>query len=517
MGKYEESFGIIEFINNVAGFTGTIKFSPQDFLVNEIDLDGNVVYVTDQDYPKQEIHELKKLLDPLDDEFEEQVQLLIDEAHDGNFKHDTVTTKVSYMNKDMRSAIHHALKSKIGECTRVSTQTTPEMHIQVIKSHKKIKKRTDWKRLGGEYLMFHMEKTNTDSCVAVKLLSSHLKVPFNSIGIAGTKDKRGVTCQRVTIKHVLPQDLLALKLRNIKIGNFKFVNSSLRLGDLSSNQFTLTVRFNATDTSCKTIRHCFDNVKTNGVVNYFGCQRFGTGSVPTWKLGCCLLHLDFQGLIDLLLEPRGEDDVYDAARKVFKNTPNLAYQAFPPNAIAERAVLSKLSEGVEQAVMAIPWTLRSMYLHSYQSLVWNRATTHRLRDFPRETKKGDFVLLNNEVLIVQKDGEYSINDVCLPLPGYDVEYPSFMLPFYQSILKEQNFEMPFGLSSKEVYLPGRQRPIILMPRNMTLNFEDDINTASAKMSFELQSSSYATMVLRELMRVETSASADAERSIWLFN
>ena len=46
------------------------------------------------------------------------------------------------------------------------------------------------------------------------------------------------------------------------------------------------------------------------------------------------------------------------------------------------------------ALMTIPFTLKKMYVHSFQSYMWNKAVSFRLSKFPKDKViAGDLVLI----------------------------------------------------------------------------------------------------------------------------
>ena len=74
----------------------------------------------------------------------------------------------------------------------------------------------------------------------------------------------------------------------------------------------------------------------------------------------------------------------------------------------------------------IPYSSRLMYVHSYQSLVWNRIVTYRIKELGFKPILGDLVLGNgNEPQVITEEtlSQYTIHDIMLPLPGYDVILP----------------------------------------------------------------------------------------------
>ena len=122
--------------------------------------------------------------------------------------------------------------------------------------------------------MFVLEKKNKDTMDALQIIAKALSFKkLKVFGVAGTKDKRGITTQRVTAFKLFPDNLKAKcsNLKNIKIGNVKFSDKELHFGMLSGNKFTITLR---DVNSCEEeIGIAMGNIKEKGFVNYFGLQR----------------------------------------------------------------------------------------------------------------------------------------------------------------------------------------------------------------------------------------------------
>lgn len=231
-------------------------------------------------------------------------------------------------------------------------------------------------------------------------------------------------------------------------------------------------------------------MRKGGFINYFGLQRFGTSAVGTHEIGRALLQSDWTLATELILSPRpGEAPDVAAARAAWADGQNAkeALTRMPRRAVAERALLEAFAKegGMTDklgAIARIPKNLRLMYVHAYQSALWNKSVSERVRLYGAgKPVVGDLVLLegsgDEEVdMDVDNDdadkrrgngpmtvsdavrlskvakvkaldeqdlasGAYSIEDVVMPLPGFAVEYPAGPVgQLYRSLMRDDGLD-----------------------------------------------------------------------------
>lgn len=258
-------------------------------------------------------------------------------------------------------------------------------------------------------LSFVLCKENTDTHAALAVLASMLGVPSKALSFAGTKDKRGVTSQWVTLAKCTGPRLLSINSRLIamRVGTPTYVSSHLGLGDLRGNQFCVTLR----DVQCTQgpagVHTALRELRKHGFINYFGLQRFGASpEARTHATGAALLRGEWDTAVQLIMAPRTGDrqDMADArAAWANKRDAKTALHRLPRGAAAERALMGHYAKrgpgpaGHNVAIPAltsIPRTLRMMYVHAYQSYLFNHAASHRVTTYGLEAAvEGDLVLL----------------------------------------------------------------------------------------------------------------------------
>lgn len=191
-----------------------------------------------------------------------------------------------------------------------------------------------------------------------------------------------------------------------------------------------------------------------------------------------------------------------------------------------------------------------MYVHAYQSYVWNVVASARMRLSSTGVLEGDLVLVNStqaeEPDIEDPDagteftlpdtkkeesvgvraltaedvasGTYSINDIVLPTPGYDVTYPDReeLREAYIDTMSRDGLD-PFNMRRvvREISLFGHYRRLVHRPEDVdwgilryngrdTLLDTDAVSNGGEYMALRLQlrlgTSQYATMALREICK-----------------
>lgn len=497
-----------------------------------------------------------------------------------------------------------------------------------------------WEELGGEYLHFSLYKENKDTMEVVGFLGSKLNCGTKGFGFAGTKDRRACTVQRVCVKRQTAERMYGFNkvLYNAAVGDFEYRHNDLKLGDLKGNEFTITLRdchfqneegkdfAQRRQLANEVVEKAITDFSEKGFINYYGLQRFGSFAASTDAIGRKMLQDDLKGAVEDLL---AYSEVALAAAEGTSNNPNVlvsqddrnrakalhiwrtegsgsaALDILPRKFTAERNIIQHLSSrngktgrydrtsDWQGALMTIPRTLRLMYVHAYQSLVWNTVAGKRWATYSEKVVEGDLVLVNEhrdkEIIkqpakkeVIDQDGEfiinptgtenanaaesdferaraltaseassgkYSILDIVLPQPGYDVEYPNNVIgEFYKEFMGSEkgggldpyNMRRPW----REVSLSGGYRKFLARPLQ-PLSFEvheytkedeqfvetdlgrlrkatesNDKNGQGEKdvdmeegqeaeekekklavvLTLQLGSSQYATMALRELMK-----------------
>ncbi|KAJ3528781.1 hypothetical protein NM208_g10049 [Fusarium decemcellulare] len=354
-----------------------------------------------------------------------------------------------------------------------------------------------------------------------------------------TKDRRASTVQRCSVRYMRPRNLHGIngKIWGVSTGDYEYKDKPVFLGQLLGNEFVIAIKScqmvgEATDGPIaqqveklkKNVDSALAHMAKHGWINYFGHQRFGTHEVGTHEVGQMILGDKYEEAVKALLhydeeiaekaeagdipeEPSKRDEyLRNQACMLFLTNRNVekAIQIMPRRFSAENSIFRHLNRQGAQSrrdfigsLVHITRGLRSMYLHAYQSYVWNHAASRRWELHGDTVIAGDLIIAPTEstplvsgqdqdgddiVNPVEDDedapvrarplsaeeaasGNYTIFDIVLPTPGYDVIYPeNDMGAFYEEFMgRAENGSLdPHKMRRmrREFSLPGRYRKLM---------------------------------------------------------
>jgi len=193
---------------------------------------------------------------------------------------------------------------------------------------------------GKRYGYFILKKKNLNTMDAVERIAEYFKLPLKDIGFAGIKDKNAVTEQYISIKGIKKD----IALKDIQLKYVKCGNEPISLGMNKSNLFEITIR-NLGKDEIKIIDE-YRNCKKLGFINYFGEQRFSRNNI---EIGRYIIKKNFRKAVELILKT--------ASKKTKK-------------LIEEK--MQKSPNDYLNALKTINRKLLSLYIHSFQSYLWNK-------------------------------------------------------------------------------------------------------------------------------------------------
>lgn len=413
-----------EFVGSHKRFGGIVKERFGDFNVHEISCDGEICKLTNQDIPPepQDLADMEKLQASIPAEVREKVDSL--KQLDGDAAQAEID--VTDMDKELRRNIH-ILAKKIPSIVSETVDRDDRKIIVLAKRSKQTShkfrgdKRVDWSAREGNYCHFLLHKVNMDTMDALNQLAVQLRLKSDNFNYAGTKDRRARTTQWVSLKKVSPTSIhvAAKHVRGAHVGNFKFAKGPLRLGLLNGNRFRIALR--CVDGSDEEIETAVNSLRDNGFINYYGLQRFGTiAAIPTHEIGKALLQGKWEEAVDLILKPRVGEQQRDMveARDIYQKTKNASCALKPISRSGK--IEAKLLKGLvncgeknyQGALDHIPRNARLMYIHSYQSLVWNHVVSRRIKEFGSKPIVGDLVydMPESKKLVETETMDYGIQN-----------------------------------------------------------------------------------------------------------
>ena len=304
----------------------------------------------------------------------------------------------------------------------------------------------------GKYAYFLLNKKNYNTIKAIETIAKALGINVKNIGFAGNKDKNAVTEQLISIKNG-KKDFEKVPLKDIWLKYVGKGDEEIYLGRLKGNEFYITIR-GLEDKEIKKIEEKAKN-KQIFMPNYFGEQRFSKSN--HW-IGKAITNRDFKKAVELVLESNSEQN----------------------ERIEEH--LQRQKNDFIVALKIIPFKMLKLYVHSYQSFLFNRTL--------------------EEYISVNTGGNKVTYDETIPIIGFSTELKNKKIKkIIEKIMQEEKVTERDFIIRAIPYLSsegGERDAFIKINDFKIINVEkDELNVGKEKMavSFSLLKGCYATVLM----------------------
>lgn len=340
------------------------------------------------------------------------------------------------------------------------------------------------------YAVYKLKKKKIDTNHALADIFRKKGIRLKALGL---KDASAVTEQFVCSdnKGKSIDNFASEKYSLEKIG---FVKKPLSKKDMIGNHFKIKISDSTGNLS--------DFTEYDKILNFYGYQRFGSKRPVTHLIGKALLQRNFKKAVELVVSftsPYDSKENTEIREKLVDKSNYKKYlEQVPPQMDIERIVLQEMIEhdDEQKAIHAIPLPLRRFYIQAYQSFLFNHALSAAFTDGENlfEAQAGDVCYDFHGII-----GKYVKGldqHLALPFVGYSY-YKKTRFDFQISKILETEEIAPKDFFIKEMQEISSEGGFRQAAIQCTDYFTKDTTA-----EFTLSRGSFATILLREIMKPE---------------
>ena len=340
----------------------------------------------------------------------------------------------------------------------------------------------------GDYAVYKLKKHGIDTTHSLANVFKKYSLRLKSLGL---KDATAVTEQYVCSEKKL-NSIAKISEDKYSLERIGFVKKPLSKKDMIGNQFKIKI----TDTTKDISKfNEFDKI-----LNFYGYQRFGSKRPVTHLIGKALLQQDYTKAVNLLLSFTSEYDSPENTklRKNLSDKSNYSklLDEIPFQMDLERIVVNQMiqDDDPKKAIRALPLAIRRFYLQAYQSFLFNKTLSMAFIDGENLflPQQGDVCYDKNG--IIGKFSNESGQRLSIPFVGYSY-YKKTRFHYQISKILESEEVSPKDFFLKEMQEISSEGGF----RNSSIKC-DDIDITNDWIRFTLSRGSYATIVMREVMK-----------------
>ncbi len=340
------------------------------------------------------------------------------------------------------------------------------------------------------YAVYLLKKKKIDTNHALSGIFRKKGLRLKSLGL---KDASAITEQFVCAgnKGGAIENFSTDKYSLEKLG---FVKKPLSKKDMIGNHFKIKISQSQNNLESFT--------EYDKILNFYGYQRFGSKRPVTHLIGRAILQRDFDKAVDLILSFTSTLDSKENNEIREKLSDKANYSKYldkvPPQMDIERIVLQEMIDHGEsiRAIRAIPVSLRRFYVQAYQSFIFNQSLSSAFSDGEElfESQSGDVCF--DDKGIIGKYIKGMDQKLALPFVGYSY-YKKTRFDYQISKILQQEEISPKDFFIKEMQEVSSEGGF----RQAAIHCWD-YSAHQDTVEFSLSRGSFATILLREIMRPE---------------
>ncbi|WP_407413101.1 tRNA pseudouridine(13) synthase TruD [Methanobrevibacter sp.] len=376
----------------------------------------------------------------------------------------------------------------------------------------------------GPNVWVWIEKIGRTTLDVVLDIARDLHIDRKRMGFAGMKDKKALTRQWICIANMDSEEQFK-QVENLDIYKTDFLEitrgrKKLRMGQLKGNKFRILIRdLDDIEKSAEIANEVLKELEITGVPNYFGWQRFGKPRTNTHLVGEALVQNDLAEAVRRYIGNPSEEESLEnqQARQAYDDGDlekslelmgkGMRYEKMMVRQLIKDSKKGELDDkAYMNAIHALPKPLQRMFVHAYQSYLFNDVLSRRVEMGLNKYIEGDIIIDNEEHIIRDKTPEeyqelidnFEVNPTVplfgtkVPFAGGEVgEMEKGVLESYN--LDKSDFEVP---KMPRLGSHGLRRSARFQVWDASAKATDDGVLAE----FSINKGSYATAVLREVMK-----------------
>jgi tRNA pseudouridine13 synthase len=357
------------------------------------------------------------------------------------------------------------------------------------------------KSYGGQYRypLYLLEKRGVDSNHALFEIEQEHRVRLRVMGI---KDARATTSQYAGAQHAWKDPPKELATRRTRITLQGFTKRPIGMESLAGNGFEIAIRGSSGDGIGGFVP------EIGRIANFYGLQRFGSERLVTHLVGRAIVKRDFMQAATLLLCHTTEYDTESSReiREKCKDPANYrqALKAMPRGMDIERQLLGALVAGKDaiSALRSVQITIRRLFVQAYQSYIFNQCLSRAIAagEDISSPRPGDlcFEMEGPATFgrIIKFDAQSKAQQVpAVRMAGYTFQPGKGRFELITKQLLEEE-----GVAARDFYIKEMQELSQQGGFRQAPLWCRDFAYRDTTVSFKLPKGSYATTLLRELIK-----------------